>query len=118
LMKETRNVVRAVMWRPHETKPDAGEVFLFSGCRDDETAKEFAGPDSENDVNGALTACFIDAITNGTDEDWHTYTYRGLLENMQYKLDLSLAPLPNGNKRQTIQFSTSHFLELETLFVI
>jgi metacaspase-1 len=118
LMRLTRNFVRAVMWRSHETNPDAGEVFLFSGCRDDETAKEFLGPDSENDVSGALTACFIDAITNGTEEDWHKYTYRSLLENMQSKLNLSLDTLPTRNLRQTIQFSTSHFLDLETLFVI
>jgi metacaspase-1 len=115
LMRVTGNFVRALMWRPHKTNPDAGEVFLFSGCRDNETAKDtnafvlYQGIGEQNVMTGAMTYCFIEAIEKGSEEDWHKYSYRALLENMHSKL---------AEMGQTPQFSTSHFLDLDTPFVM
>lgn len=95
--------------RPTGPDPNAGEVLLFSGCRDNQVAadtSQLAGV-----VTGAMTYCVIEAIENGSVRNWRSYTYRSLLQAMREKLRIA-------KLKQTPQFSTSHPFDLASPFII
>lgn len=96
-------------YRPNVPDPNAGEVLLFSGCRDSEVAADtqsFSGV-----ATGAMTFCVVEAIEKGSIRDWRNYTYRSLLHEMREKLKAA-------GLRQRPQFSTSHPFDLSSPFVI
>lgn len=95
--------------RPTRPDPNAGEVLLFSGCRDNQVAadtSQLAGV-----VTGAMTYCVIEAIERGSVRDWRSYTYRSLLQAMREKLRAA-------KLKQTPQFSTSHPFDLGSPFIV
>lgn len=96
--------------RPVGPDPNAGEVLLFSGCRDNQVAadtSQLAG----GVVTGAMTYCVIEAIENGSVRNWRSYTYRSLLQAMREKLRAA-------KLKQIPQFSTSHPFDLSSRFII
>ncbi len=95
--------------RPQGPDPNAGEVLLFSGCRDNQVAADTAR--LAGVVTGAMTYCVIEAIENGSQRDWHSYTYRSLLQEMREKLRAA-------KLKQVPQFSTSHPFDLASPFII
>lgn len=95
--------------RPTGPDPNAGEVLLFSGCRDNQVAADTA--QLAGVVTGAMTYCVIEAIENGSVRDWHSYTYRTLLDEMRKKLRAA-------KLKQVPQFSTSHPFALTSPFII
>ena len=100
---------RKRLLRPPIVDPNAGEVILFSGCRDDEKSADttlLAGVQT-----GAMTYSFLEAIERGSSSDWHDYTYRSLLNAMREKLKAK-------GLKQTPQFSTSHPFNLSSQFII
>jgi metacaspase-1 len=107
-IRATVAFIRRFIVKPHAINPNAGEVFLFSGCQDHESALE---SDAITVSTGALTYAFIAAMEHAHHGDSRSYTYRTLLETMREKLRECGIP-------QTPQFSTSHLISLETQFVI
>jgi hypothetical protein len=95
---------------PHVPSPSAGEVLLFSGCRDNQVSAD-TNAMSGTSVTGAMTYAFIEAIEHASVGDWRQYTYRALLQTMRDKLRVA-------GMRQTPQFSTSHPFDVNMRFTI
>lgn len=90
--------------------PNAGEVLLFSGCKDNQTSADtskLAG----GLTTGAMTYALIETLEHSTVGDWRNYTYRKLLKTMREKLRAA-------KMSQTPQFSTSHPFDLSSPFVL
>lgn len=90
--------------------PNAGEVLLFSGCKDNQTSADTSKL-SGGLTTGAMTYALIETLEHSTVGDWRNYTYRKLLQTMRQKLRAN-------RMTQTPQFSTSHPFDLGTPFVI
>lgn len=90
--------------------PNAGEVLLFSGCKDNQTSADTSKL-SGGLTTGAMTYALIETLEHTTVGDWRNYTYRKLLQTMRQKLRVN-------RMTQIPQFSTSHPFDLGSQFVI
>lgn len=93
-----------------EPDQNAGEVLLFSGCKDNQTSADTSKL-SGGLTTGAMTYALIETLEHSTVGDWRNYTYRKLLQTMRQKLRAN-------RMTQTPQFSTSHPFDLDQLFVL
>lgn len=89
---------------------NAGEVLLFSGCKDNQTSADTSKL-SGGLTTGAMTYALIETLEHSTVGDWRNYSYRKLLQTMRQKLRAN-------RMTQTPQFSTSHPFDLGSLFVL
>lgn len=95
---------------PTGPDPNAGEVLLFSGCKDNQTSADtskLAG----GLTTGAMSYALIETLEHSTVGDWRNYTYRKLLQTMRQKLR-------NAKMTQIPQFSTSHPFDLSSRFML
>eukprot|EP00178_Gracilaria_changii_P013561 TRINITY_DN3829_c0_g1_i1.p1 TRINITY_DN3829_c0_g1~~TRINITY_DN3829_c0_g1_i1.p1 ORF type:complete len:500 (+),score=76.32 TRINITY_DN3829_c0_g1_i1:84-1502(+) len=95
---------------PQGPDPNSGEVLLFAGCKDNQTAAD-TSKFAKGLTTGAMTYALIETIEHSTVGDWRNYNYRQLLQTMRQKL--------RQNKMlQTPQFSTSHPFDVSSPFVL
>lgn len=95
---------------PTGPDPNAGEVLLFSGCKDNQTSADtskLAG----GLTTGAMSYALIETLEHSTVGDWRNYNYRKLLQTMRQKLR-------NAKMTQVPQFSTSHPFDLSSRFML
>ncbi|CDF40610.1 unnamed protein product [Chondrus crispus] len=90
--------------------PNAGEVLLFSGCKDNQTSADTSKL-TGGLPTGAMTFALIETLEHSTVGDWRNYNYRQLLQTMRQKLRAA-------KMTQVPQFSTSHPFDLSTSFML
>lgn len=103
-------LLRKKKQQPVQPDANAGEVLLFSGCKDNQTSADTSKLTGGLST-GAMTYAFIETIEHSTVGDWRNYTYRNMLKTMREKLRAA-------RMTQTPQFSTSHPFDLSTHFVL
>jgi len=87
-------------------KVSVGDVILFSGCRDDQTAADTTAPSHGGKLSGgAMTTAFLDAANRGPGQ-----SYAQLTMNMRNALA--------GRYSQVPQLSAGHMMDIHQPFAI
>lgn len=102
------NTFRPKKKKPHQPNPHAGQVILFSGCKDNQTSADTSKL-TGGIPTGAMTFALIETLEHTSVGDWRNYTYRKMLHTMRQKLR-------DAKMSQTPQFSTLHSFDLNTPF--